>query len=345
MKREIVIVSSAGDPHVDDMLLKLREMGRDALVLDTDDVPLGTPFSFALDGSSGVWGGKIRVSADGPAVDTTEIGAVWWRRPGHYFGLPPELSEQEREFARGEIDQALGGLWASLDCYWVSHPEHIRRAGWKMEQLERAARLGFDVPRTLVTTDPGAVREFYDACDGQMVFKVLTDPFLGAVRLADKHPDQPPPEPRETKTTMITEAELDQLDSVRLVPCLFQEYVPKRLEYRVTVIGGQIFAAAIDSQAHEGTRIDWRNWADGGFEIPYSNATLPNDVAERCLALVRSYQLNFSTMDLILTPDGRCVFLENNPNGQFIFVEKLVPDLEMTAALASRLIEATEGSA
>jgi D-alanine-D-alanine ligase-like ATP-grasp enzyme len=56
------------------------------------------------------------------------------------------------------------------------------------------------------------------------------------------------------------------------------------------------------------------------------------------MMLVRSYHLNFSAIDLILTPDGRYVFLENNPNGQFMWVEKLVPELEMTAALASCLI-------
>jgi glutathione synthase/RimK-type ligase-like ATP-grasp enzyme len=171
-----------------------------------------------------------------------------------------------------------------------------------------------------------------------MIFKVLSDPFLGAPKMAEKHPNQPLPESRETKTTLITEAELEQLESVRLVPCLFQEYVPKYRELRVTIIGDELFAAEIDSQARESTSVDWRQWNDGGFAIPYRKTTLPVEIAERCMALVRSYQLNFSAMDLILTPDGRYVFIENNPNGQFIWVEQLVPELKMTEALASCLI-------
>ncbi len=111
-----------------------------------------------------------------------------------------------------------------------------------------------------------------------------------------------------------------------------------RNELRVTIIGDELFAAEIDSQSRESTSVDWRNWSDGGIDIPYRKATLPADIAERCMMLVRSYHLNFSAIDLILTPDGRYVFLENNPNGQFMWVEKLVPELEMTAALASCLI-------
>jgi glutathione synthase/RimK-type ligase-like ATP-grasp enzyme len=125
------------------------------------------------------------------------------------------------------------------------------------------------------------------------------------------------------------------LDSVRLAPCQFQEYIQKQSELRVTVIGDDVFAAEIHSQAHEKTSIDWRHY---DVQIPYCKATLPSDMIERCLALTRSYNLNFSAMDLVLTPDGRYVFLENNPNGQFIFVENLVPELKMTAALAACLI-------
>lgn len=286
------------------------------------------------------WQGNIALQASSRTIDLdmANIRSIWWRRPGNYFGLPPELPEQEREFARAEIDHILRGMWSLLDCYWISYPEHIRQATWKIGQLQRAAHYGFEVPHSCLTSDPAEVRAFYEMCNGQIIFKVLTDPFLGAPIVAEKHPDQPRPESRETKTILITENELEQLESVRLVPCLFQEYIPKRTELRVTIIGDELFVAEIDSQAHAGTKVDWRNWSTGGLKIPYRKASLPPDVAERCMAFVRSYHLNFSAMDLILTPDGRYVFIENNPNGQFMWVEKFVPELKMTEALASCLI-------
>jgi glutathione synthase/RimK-type ligase-like ATP-grasp enzyme len=178
------------------------------------------------------------------------------------------------------------------------------------------------------------VRRFFAAVNGRMIFKVMTDPFLGAVTVSRKYPEEYL-EPYQTMTTMIGETELELLESVSLVPCLFQEYVPKALEIRVTVIGSELFAAEIHSQADERTSLDWRHY---DVDIPYAEAKLPAEVADRCLALVKSYGLNFSSLDLILTPDGRYVFVENNPNGQFMFIEQKVPQLAMTDALVSCLI-------
>jgi glutathione synthase/RimK-type ligase-like ATP-grasp enzyme len=331
-KNQIVIVTNINDPHADDVILLLQEMGHEPVRLNTDDIPPHTTMSLAYQHSG--WQGSITIHTNGRVVDTDVIQSIWWRRPGD-FTLPIDLSEQELEFAKDEMDHALRSLWASLDCYWISYPEYIRQASWKGSQLKRATELGFDVPRTLITTDPDEARSFFDACDGKLVFKVMTDPFLAASKVARRHPDQPLSDLYQTKTTLVTEAEVALFDSIRLVPCQFQEYVPKQVELRITVIGDDIFAAEIHSQAHEKTQLDWRNY---DVDVPYRKANLPLEVAERCFALVKNYQLNFSAIDLILTPDGRYVFLENNPNGQFIFVEKLVPELRMTEALAACLI-------
>jgi len=286
------------------------------------------------------WGGndspfeaKIDVLTSGRTMTADAVRSVWWRRPGS-FGLPDDFSLREREFATDEIEHALRSMWASIDCYWMSEPECIRRASWKGEQLLRARRLGFRVPRTLVTTDPDEAQQFFYSCDKHMVFKVMTDHFLGAVKVLEKYPGEEI-ESYEAMTTLVTESDLDMLDSVRVSPCLFQEYVPKKLELRVTVIGEELFAAEIHSQENDETSVDWRNY---DVDIPYRAAKLPGPVAERCLALVRSYGLNFSAIDLIVTPDDHYVFVENNPNGQFIFVEERVPELGMTDALAACLV-------
>lgn len=344
-KDQIVIVTQIDDPHADDGILALERQGYEAIRLNTDDVPANTRIALRYGTRSLRYGtqslrdggnqgsGEIEILTNGRRIVAEEIRSVWWRRPAH-FGLPDDLSLQEREFATDEVDQVLRGLWGSLDCYWISHPESIRQASWKGEQLHRAATFGFEVPRTLITTDPDEAREFFAAVHGRMIFKVMSDPYLGAATMSRKYPAEQL-EPYQTMTTLITESELDLLDSVRLVPCLFQEYVDKAVELRVTVIGDELFAAEIHSQDDERTAVDWRHY---DVEIPYAEAKLPAELADRCLAFVRSYGLNFSALDLILTPDGRYVFVENNPNGQFMFIEHKVPQLAMTDALAGCLI-------
>lgn len=328
-KQQIVIVTEMMDPHADDMIQMLRHLGHTPIRLNTDEVPLDTVMSFQLGDTA--WSGQIAIRNGRRTIDVGDIRSIWWRRPGP-FALPPDLSLQEREFAQEEINQALLGLLSSLDCYWVSFPANIRHASHKLNQLKRAAELGFDVPRTIVTTAPEHVRDFYELCRGQMIFKVLTDPSLAAGKVAHRQPEAPPA--RSTPTTLISAAQLAMLDSIQTTPCLFQEYVPKQLELRVTVIGDEVFAAEIHSQQDQSAAIDWRL----GSQVRHARATLPDDLAQRCLRFVRSYGLSYSALDFILTPDGRYVFIENNPNGQFMWVEKLVPELEMTAALAACLI-------
>ena len=333
-KNQIVIFTNMDDPHTDEVILRLQERGYESVRLNTNDIPLNITMSLGFGKEANGCEGSIAIRTNGRIINVDEIRSVWWRRPEE-FGLPMDLSEQEREFAKGEIDHVLRSLWASLDCYWLSYPDSIHQASWKGEQLKRAARFGFEVPKTLITTDAEEVRSFYNQCHGQVIFKVMSDPFLGAPKMVQKHPNQPPPEPYQTTTTMITKSELELLDSVRVVPCMFQEYIPKQIELRITVIGDELFAAEIHSQEHEKTRIDWRHY---DVNIPYRKAILPTAFADRCLAFVKSYHLNFSAMDFILTPDGRYIFIENNPNGQFIFIEERVPELQMTDALANCLI-------
>jgi D-alanine-D-alanine ligase-like ATP-grasp enzyme len=103
----------------------------------------------------------------------------------------------------------------------------------------------------------------------------------------------------------------------------------------VTIIGDDIFAAELHSQVHEETQYDWRHYE---VEVPTYEHQLPVEIAEQCLALTKAYGLHFSTSDLIVTPEGRYVFLEMNPNGQFLWVQERVPTLKMREAMAACLM-------
>jgi hypothetical protein len=331
-RSRILIVTDVLDAHVDRLMRLLRTEGQDPVRLNASDLPARTAMSYAMDGSD--WTGTLTIHLNGRQIDVAALRSVWWRKPGSYVFGDELTGDQERAFAVEETDHAMRGLWSSLDCYWISHPENIRRAGYKMEQLQRAARLGFEVPRTLVTTDPAAAREFYERCGGQVVYKVLSDPHLAL----SKRPAEgwsTPVVSRFVDTTPITAAEVAMLDAVRSVPCQFQEYVPKRTELRVTVIGDEVFTAEILSQQHARSSVDWRRFQ---ADVTFRRGELPDDVAKRCLELTRSYGLNFGAVDLILTPDGRYVFLEINPNGQFLFVQDRLPELPLGEALVACLI-------
>lgn len=336
MKHRVLVVTDRIDPHADRLITVLRKHDTEPLRLNMSEVPVATTMAFAL--NEDAWAGTVKLETNGRVLDTCQLTSIWWRRPG-FYNFPSGMQPQEQEFASEETEHCLSGIWSALDCYWVSHPENIRQASYKIGQLQRAAQLGFDVPRTVVTTSPDTARAFYDECNGQIVYKVLSDPFLSARRLLRREWAEAVPI-RAVVTTPITPEKLHLLDSVRSVPCLFQEYIKKHSDLRVTVIGSEVFAVEIFLQEHEDDCAEWQDWSPASR---YRVVRLPDGVATRCVELTRSYGLNFGAIDLLRTQDGRNIFLEINPNGQFLFLQERLPELRLDEAMAACLLRGGNG--
>jgi glutathione synthase/RimK-type ligase-like ATP-grasp enzyme len=99
-------------------------------------------------------------------------------------------------------------------------------------------------------------------------------------------------------------------------------------------------SAAINSQASERAAHDWRR--DGIRMIqdwqPYE---LPRGVEEKILRLMDYFVLNYGAIDIIVTPDGRHVFLEINPVGEFFWLERYT-GLPIADTIAEVLLGHTE---
>ena len=329
MTKKVLIITNSFDLHADQLTPILAAKGHQAFRLNLDAFPRDYQLSQVFDG--GHMSNKIRMLPDGAWLDLAEVAAIWTRKTSEFSYLSEDLSLHERTFAKQETEQALFGLLFSLDCYWMNHPLASRGAMWKGEQLMRATQMGFRVPRSIVTNCPDQVRNFKNSLSGDMIFKSMSSPYLGGETLA--------PEQRITGgvgTTIVDPHMMDSLDAVRQLACHFQEYIVKQYELRVTVIGERVFAAKIHSQDDARTTVDSRNMS---AEIAYEATQLPPALAKRCVDFVHNYGLNFGALDLIITPDGEAVFLENNPGGQFLYVEQLIPEFKMLDALADKLIE------
>jgi glutathione synthase/RimK-type ligase-like ATP-grasp enzyme len=330
MRHHILIVTHSGDLHADLVLERLLAQGARVFRLNLDRFPA----DYRLDirqGDATAAGSLLHLPTQ-QEVALAEIGAVWTRKSGDFrFLSGDELGPQERAFATAETLHILTGTLLTLDAYWMNHPMASHAAKWKGEQLQRAARMGFRVPPSLATNDPDAVRRFRAEVGGEIIFKPLSSPSLGA--------DDVDPADRvvpDLATTLIGEEHAEMLDAVRELPAFFQQYIPKRYELRVTVIEDAVFAARIESQDDARTRIDYRDFS---AEIDYSAERLPAEIERRCVDFVRSYGLRFGAIDLIRTPGDDYVFLENNPAGQFLFVEQLAPELRMLDAVTACLLD------
>ena len=137
-------------------------------------------------------------------------------------------------------------------------------------------------------------------------------------------------------TSRVQPEHLAALEGVRATAHLFQEWLPKRFDLRVVVIGRQVFAAEIHSQHSERARLDFRR---GYADLSYAVHTLPQEIETKALALVRLFGLQFSSMDFLLTPEGDYVFLDLNPNGQFYWLQaRLLERLPLKEAMTDLLV-------
>jgi glutathione synthase/RimK-type ligase-like ATP-grasp enzyme len=309
----ILIVSHPADDHAVGVLDALDRLGHPAVLVDTARFPSDASLiqRFESDQQSYEW------SIDGRSIDLTACRAGWWRRP-QPFTLQSGISPDVISFTYSECHEAVAGLWAALNLNWMNPPERDELAHHKPYQLAVATKVGLPVPRTIITNDPDVARKFIAALGPE---RTVYKTFLASEQCW-----------RETR--VVRSDELKLLDSVRLAPVIFQEYVPAIADVRVTVVGERMFAAAI-TPTPGGYELDYRMDMDGASFEPIE---LPVETQQGVHALMERLGLVFGAVDLRRTPDERYIFLEINPAGEWCFVEERT-DQPITYTVAELLAE------
>lgn len=281
-----LIVSNEGDRTADWLILELEKRDVRFLRLNTEDFPLATGLSWTPSG-------ERALQRNGRCYPLALFRSVWYRRP---IGSRVQPTGDAALDSWGVLEsrETLEGLWRTHEAEWVNHPDANRMAEAKLEQLQRAKQLGFGVPDTLVSNDPERLREFWFAHSEGVICKPLR---TGRVEGADGD-----------RLLFTSEVSLDALAALSsgFAPTMFQALVPKAFDIRITVIGSDLFGVSIDSQSDPGALVDWRR---RGAALRHRVHELPSDIADLCVALVRSYGLRFGAIDLVLDPGGRYTFL------------------------------------
>jgi hypothetical protein len=305
----ILIVTADADSSADHVSTRLRARGVEVQRFNPADYPVRASLSFALDPHGHR---HIVIEDEHRRIDLDEVDAVWFRRPETPRPDARLADMRMRRYVVEECHAHLEDVWNALPCpAFPAVPAVMARAALKLSQLGVAGELGFELPPTLVTTRPAALLDFHRRHDGRIISK-LAGPTMGRF--------YGPEVARYTEP--VTTRDIGYVEAVRLAPAIFQASVDKRVELRITVVGERVFPVEIHSQDAARTRGDWRRY-DLGL-TPHRLHALPEEVSRRCTQLVRRLGLAYGAIDMILTPEGRYVFIEINPNGQFLWIEQLV---------------------
>jgi glutathione synthase/RimK-type ligase-like ATP-grasp enzyme len=255
-----------------------ERLGAPALVIDQRRPPP----SWKLDGD-----GTGHIAG----VDLAEISSVYLR-PADLRAIArnqgwsldgPELQDAARfatEFlAATEFTDWLVVNRLSAQASNLSKP-------WQLEQIKR----WFEVPRTLVTTDPDEARGFAASFPAVIVKSV------SGVR---------------SIVRQLTDDRLAALGDVANCPTLLQECI-EGIDVRVHVVGDLVYATEVTSAA-----TDYRYDPTSR----HRHVDLPHDIVRRCVELSEHLGLPVSGIDFRRRADGSYVCFEANPSPGFVYFE------------------------
>jgi Glutathione synthase/Ribosomal protein S6 modification enzyme (glutaminyl transferase) len=264
-------------------------------------------------------------NTDDPALSSTiltveekplrisEIDLIWWRRVNYPQKLSSTITDPFHiSLIHNDCKAALLGLFMNeFKGIWINDPSATRLAQNKLIQLRAAEHAGFLVPRTLVSNDPRKIREFCKELDYQVVVK----PVRGAINC-------------QLYARMLREEHLEFDDALKLSPAIYQEYIPGNKHLRVHCFGDDIYTVLIESKD-----LDWRE----NIDIPIHISDCGEAIKDLLRIVLRKLGLKMGVIDLKLSQTGTPVWLEINPQGQFLFAEGL-SGLDLTSAFADFLV-------
>ena len=299
-----LFITSKDDSHADYVIGKLNEAGKGLHVvrINTEDFITNCRISFTEDDFA------IHVLDSGREITRMEIYSVWYRRPVDFEFMWDD--PYEKAFIAKQAMSLLRGIYFSTHdtARWVNPLPSLHRARIKLQQLVLAKAIGFNVPKTIVSNFPEAITRFI-ANVGEISTKSLDEPSYKTDGYVY------PLFNRKLEKGYI----IENLAAVRNCPTLFQQYIEKQSDVRVVVIGNDIYAFEIFSQTNLLSVQDFRGVSPS--LLRHELITLPKEIVKKIWRYMKNQQLVYSSFDFVKAKNDKYFFIENNANGQWLWLE------------------------
>lgn len=211
--------------------------------------------------------------------------------------------------AQAQPDGSMGLLDAASWCLFLQQVAASTAAALPgntpaaQGQLVDARRLGVRTPRTVFTTDVVAAVRLI----GTRRVVVKTPDF----RLFESDPRNWPP----CLPTIIDKDTVTGGWAFGARPVVVQEYVAHARELRIYYLNGGICAFEVRKPEPSSP------WTDPG-SVAVRRADCPQAAAEAVRALCATWNLRYGAFDLLVSRTGEPVFLEVNPDGDWLWYER-----------------------
>jgi hypothetical protein len=232
-----------------------------------------------------------RETIDLEAVTAVYLRPYDWRRLPEIENAGPRSPAWRHAF---DVEDALASWVELTPALVINRLTAMAATDSKPDQAAHIRACGFEVPETLITTDPIAAQEFWET-HGTVIYKSISSVRSIVSRLTPEH--------------------VRRFGDLAWCPTQFQRYIPGH-DYRVHVVGHDVFACEIASDAD-----DYRYATQQGAAVAIRSYDLPQDTADRCRALAATMDLLVAGIDLRRTPDGPWYCFEVNPSPAFSYYQ------------------------
>ena len=244
-------------------------------------------------------------------ITSDNVDSIYYRKP-----MLPDLREYDSQYhlmIQRDIISVINGIADSFTGKVLTKPSILRKTENKIYQLLYAVGHGWKIPQSYIGNDIAACKYY---ANNTSIIKPIT---IG-------------------KTYGKSGWELYQTnifkslyEDISITPIYLQEYIPKQFEVRVTIIGKNIYPVRIDTQ----NRVDWRTDYQNHR---YTSIICPDRIRLKCCQMMDDFNLVFGAFDFIVTPQNEWIFLEVNPNGQWLWLEQSLK-LDISKKIVDYLIE------
>ena len=246
-----------------------------------------------------------------------DLDSIWFRRPYNIADDFYKLADLDFDsiVPQIEFEKRIKQHYTSLKSFIFLNLS-IRQLGSylktgvnKLDTLLKADQCGLEIPESIVSNSQNSVVDFLKKHS-----KIICKPIAEGIRYVPDDTDYW----ISNKTILI---ENEEEISKQFDVSLFQECLNKKYEIRIFYLDGDFYGACIFSQSNEKTMVDFRNYDydKPNRIVPYE---LDNETKSKLKKLMMLLELNTGSIDLVKTKDGRIVFLEVNPVGQYGFISE-----------------------
>jgi len=243
-------------------------------------------------------------------ISQKDISVIWFRKTpaifddSEMYNISKKLNNNVNIFIEKESKAIREYVFKTLrensKIKWLTSPFSVTQN--KLMQMQVAKKEGLEIPLSFIVNSREQLKLILEK-EGELI----TKPMENCVNIFFKE------RAIGMKTTLINN--VDDIPEF-FAPALVQKRINKKFEIRTFYILGKFFSTKIVEK--DFSEVDHRlSLID--FSSRYEIYHLPKEIENKIENVLSHFDINCSSVDLMIDEGGNYIFLEINPTGQFTY--------------------------